>query len=231
MEQIPCPVCKEPPKVVCKCPVSDATCANGHHWHTCQVHFVTVPRLGRHGFEGCSCPATNEIIEHYNERWKNVVEHEGVLDKESIMRELDDYDFLLENVPKVYDHVTSRISKPNTPAEAVIGEHDDRRREDIDEAVEEETKDLREDKDAEIEVLKRRIARVASVAKGRKAQVWNDLAKESDKLSGLLKQSGPHSCPRPDGFCSRCDTREGIQGVLDLIDHLRPTPKGDNNGK
>ncbi len=185
-----CPVCKEPPKITCKCPISDSTCANGHHWHICQAHFVVVPRLGRHGFEGCSCPATNEIIEHYNKRWKDVVEHDGVLDKESVMRELHDYDFMLEQVPKVYDHVSGgMISKPNTMAFEVIAQHDDSLRKAVDEAVAEETKDLREEKDAEIEVLKKRIARLDSVLKGRKSEAFLVVAltKESDALSKKLK--------------------------------------------
>lgn len=62
----------------------------------------------------------------YNEFWKDLVEDEhGNLDKDKVMRELSDFSVMLDEVPKVYDHVTGgRISKPNTCASAVIAEHD-----------------------------------------------------------------------------------------------------------
>ena len=64
--------------------------------------------------------------ETYNSFWKEIVEKDGVLDLDQVKRELHDYHRMLGEVPKVYDHVTGgRISKPNTPASAVIAEHDD----------------------------------------------------------------------------------------------------------
>jgi len=59
----------------------------------------------------------------YEEFWKNIVEVNGVLDKDKVMRELSDYHFMLQEVPKVYCEVSGgRISKPNTYAFEVIGE-------------------------------------------------------------------------------------------------------------
>ena len=59
----------------------------------------------------------------YKEFWKNIVEKKGKLSKDAIMRELSDYSFMMEEVPKVYDHVSGgRISYPNTYAFEVISE-------------------------------------------------------------------------------------------------------------
>jgi len=60
--------------------------------------------------------------------------------------ELSDYAFLLDQIPKVYCHITGgRLSKTNYHAHAVIGVHDEVRQEEIDEAV----KEALEERDAE----------------------------------------------------------------------------------
>ena len=57
----------------------------------------------------------------YREFWKPLVEKDGELDKDRVMRELHDFHFVIENVSKVYCELTGgRISKPNTSAEDVI---------------------------------------------------------------------------------------------------------------
>jgi hypothetical protein len=57
--------------------------------------------------------------------WSNWVYPNGANPKQ-IQNELVDYYIILENVCKVYDHITGgRISKPNTFAYAVIGEADE----------------------------------------------------------------------------------------------------------
>lgn len=59
----------------------------------------------------------------YDEFWKDIVEKDGVLDADQVKRELSDYSFMLEEVPKVYCEVTRwKISKPNTYAFEVIDE-------------------------------------------------------------------------------------------------------------
>ena len=65
--------------------------------------------------------------QNYEEFWKDLVETDGVLDLDKIQRELSDYHFMLEEVPKVYCSVSGgMISKPNTYAFEVIGEFDKR---------------------------------------------------------------------------------------------------------
>lgn len=63
----------------------------------------------------------------FEEDWKDLVCYpDGMLDKDKVMRELSDYSFLLESVPKVYCHITGgKISKPNTLPGVVIAEADD----------------------------------------------------------------------------------------------------------
>jgi len=120
-------------------------CPDGHKWHICQAHWVAVLTVGLHGFDGCSCPATPEIKKLYDEYWKTKVEVHGLLDRGAVMRELFDYHNMLMEVPKVYCHVTgNRISKPNTHATAVISEHDDRQRDDLDTAIAEAIEPFRE---------------------------------------------------------------------------------------
>jgi len=81
----------------------------------------------------------------YREFWKPLVETDGKLDQDKVMRELHDYHFLIDQVPKVYGHVSgNKISKPNTYAFEVINAHDDQRQEDIDFAVQEAVKEALE---------------------------------------------------------------------------------------
>jgi len=32
------PVCFKPAEIVCRCPLRDCKCENGHEWHSCLVH-------------------------------------------------------------------------------------------------------------------------------------------------------------------------------------------------
>lgn len=62
----------------------------------------------------------------FNEFWLPLITTERQLDIEKIKNELHDYAFILEQVPKVYMHVTSdRLSKANYHADTIISEHDD----------------------------------------------------------------------------------------------------------
>ena len=86
-------------------------------------------------------PTTGEldVEDIFNDFWQNIVcLPDGSPDLAQIKRELYDYHMIIQEVPKVYGHVTGgRISKPHTKAHAVIGEADDRMQEWIDEAVKE----------------------------------------------------------------------------------------------
>jgi hypothetical protein len=62
----------------------------------------------------------------YDSFWKKIIEADGEPSMDQIKRELHDFHTMMEEVPKVYDHVTqSRLSKPLTSADAVIGVHDE----------------------------------------------------------------------------------------------------------
>lgn len=62
--------------------------------------------------------------------WADIVAPGGALDVEAVKRELHDYSTILDEVPKVYMHVTDgRISKPNTHASAVIDVAEEREEE------------------------------------------------------------------------------------------------------
>ena len=53
--------------------------------------------------------------QNYEEFWKEIVEKDGNLDLDQIKRELFDFHRLIQNVPKVYDHVTGgAVTKPLT---------------------------------------------------------------------------------------------------------------------
>lgn len=58
----------------------------------------------------------------YNEFWKGIIENkDGVVNIDQVKRELSDYYFMLNEVPKVYCEVTNdNISKPNTYAYEVL---------------------------------------------------------------------------------------------------------------
>lgn len=63
----------------------------------------------------------------YEEFWKDIVEKDGVLNKDQVMRELSDFSKLLDAVPRVYMAVTGgRISKPLTYVEHVLSEFEER---------------------------------------------------------------------------------------------------------
>ena len=54
----------------------------------------------------------------YKDLWEDLVcNPDGTLNMDAVQRELADYYFMLQEVPKVYDHVTGgAVSKPNTYA-------------------------------------------------------------------------------------------------------------------
>lgn len=79
---------------------------------------------------------TDEERQENMEFWKSAWDDEPT--REKVEAELHDYRVILEEVSKVYDTLTmSNISKPNTRAEAVIGEVERIHQQDIDEAVKE----------------------------------------------------------------------------------------------
>lgn len=79
----------------------------------------------------------------FDEFWKDIVTNpDGSLNVDQVKKELHDYSKMLDEVPKVYCHVTGGlISKPNTAAEFVIMEADAVLDRMIQEGVEDRLKD------------------------------------------------------------------------------------------
>ena len=69
---------------------------------------------------------TDEDIEReWKEFWEPIVCPNGVLDLEQVKKELFDFRVIMQNVSRVYDHVTGgRISKVTTDSQHVIDEYE-----------------------------------------------------------------------------------------------------------
>ena len=80
-----------------------------------------------------------EVEKDWKKFWKDIVIKNGKLDLDQIKCELYDFHEMMREVSKVYDVITGgMISKPNTMADAVIGVYEDRLRDLIKEAIEDE---------------------------------------------------------------------------------------------
>ena len=66
-----------------------------------------------------------EIEANYIKFWKDIVENpDGTINKKQLMRELSDFTFVMDEVPKVYDEITGgMLSKINYYASGVIEMH------------------------------------------------------------------------------------------------------------
>lgn len=79
-----------------------------------------------------------EVEEVYNDFWKGIVEKNGQVNMDQVKKELFDFYFLIDAIPKVYDAVTGgMISKPLTSPEMVISIFNDYVQDLCDEAVKE----------------------------------------------------------------------------------------------
>lgn len=59
--------------------------------------------------------------ETYKNFWKLIVEKDGEVDMEQVKKELHDFHFVMNQVSKVYDHLTGgNLSKPHYYADGVI---------------------------------------------------------------------------------------------------------------
>jgi len=89
--------------------------------------------------------ADNELVKLESaDFWNNWVYPDGAT-AEEIQDELSDYFMMINEVAKVYGHITGgRISKPNTKAFEVIGEYENRVSEMIDEAIKNERDEAEE---------------------------------------------------------------------------------------
>ena len=61
------------------------------------------------------------------EDWKEIIYKNGKIDEKQVMKELEDYSFILEQVPIVYHEITGGLlSKPKYPASVVLDEFNER---------------------------------------------------------------------------------------------------------
>ncbi|KAF6630639.1 hypothetical protein H6F38_14525 [Paenibacillus sp. EKM208P] len=67
--------------------------------------------------------------EIWKEKWEDIcTNQDGTINLDQIQRELADYSFMLDQVPKVYEEVAG-LSKPNAYARAVIDQFERMRKE------------------------------------------------------------------------------------------------------
>lgn len=78
----------------------------------------------------CKAELDEEVEQVYGTFWKEIVESNGELDLAQVKKELHDFHIMIEEVPKVYMHVTgSQVSKHLTDSEVVCSLADDHYRE------------------------------------------------------------------------------------------------------
>lgn len=100
-------------------------------------------------------PVSDDVEKVWREHWQDIVAPNGVIDVAQVKKELSDYAFLLDQVPKVYMHVTGgKLSKTNYTAQTVISESDDY----ITELVEQEKAEARPQEDAQLAIASSRDA-------------------------------------------------------------------------
>lgn len=93
--------------------------------------------------------------EKFNNFWLPLISTGRQLDIEKIKNEFHDFDFVIEQLPKVYSYITGgRLSKHMYEAAVVISEHD----EVCHEICEDDYKDLEDRLNKEIEILGKRLA-------------------------------------------------------------------------
>ena len=68
----------------------------------------------------------DDKLEKIKEDWDWLYKN-GKLDEEAVLKEISDYDFILEEVPKVYEEITGGLlSKLMYPARVVLSEFNER---------------------------------------------------------------------------------------------------------
>lgn len=71
-------------------------------------------------------PELPEDVEHsWHTFWRDIIlDEDGEIDVDQLKRELSDFHYMIDNTTRVFSEVSGhRISKPNTHADAVIGEY------------------------------------------------------------------------------------------------------------
>lgn len=85
-----------------------------------------------------------EIESNFENFWKAIIMNEdGSVNLEQVKKELFDFSFVMEQVPKVYCAITNdTLSKINYPAEVVISKYEECLNEAIQEAVQQYREDM-----------------------------------------------------------------------------------------
>lgn len=94
-----------------------------------------------------TCGMYDEPIEKtWDEFWKEICCPSGVLDLNQVKKELYDFHYMIEQVPKVYTEITGgRLSKPNYSSDTVISEFHDVQEEQFKDYLKDETEELEEE--------------------------------------------------------------------------------------
>jgi hypothetical protein len=102
----------------------------------------------------------------YTRFWQHLVENpDGSLNRDAVQRELADYQFLIGQVPIVYDEVTGgRVSDPRAMGHAVISIFQERLQQTLDEAVVEQFRELAETVEEKAETAAAAVALIRKTA-------------------------------------------------------------------
>lgn len=80
----------------------------------------------RHSMEISKVREVPGETEDQKQFWLDIIMKDGKIDEEQVMKELLDFGFMINEVPKVYMHVTGDLlSKPNYYAHSVTGAADE----------------------------------------------------------------------------------------------------------
>ncbi len=67
------------------------------------------------------------LTEEAKQFWQDIIYKNGKIDEKQLMKELEDYYFIINEVPKVYCEITGGLlSKLKYPAEVVLSEFNER---------------------------------------------------------------------------------------------------------
>jgi hypothetical protein len=133
---------------ICSCHHREESVSTKHEHCPCKAELVAaVIALEA---EIAELKAQNKTLEAAD-FWKDIVVKDGELDVAQVKLELEDYNFMMKQVPIVYDNVTGGLlSKLMYEAETVVGAFNDYLQRERDEAFEEGKRAAKEEPDTDI---------------------------------------------------------------------------------
>lgn len=103
--------------------------------------FYAEPRAVHHD------ETSEDYLKTWNEFWAAICMKDGAVDMDAVMRELHDFHYVMEEVPKVYCEITGgRLSKVNYPADTVLSVY----REHVENLIQESKEDDTEPRAVEV---------------------------------------------------------------------------------